>query len=34
MIAAEELLKDVGFLSDKLWGFVVIFAFTGSSLSV
>lgn len=20
MIAAEELLKDIGFLSDKLWG--------------
>lgn len=34
MIAAEERLKDTGFLSGKLWGFVVIFAFAGSSLSI
>lgn len=33
-IAAEEPLKDIGFLSDKSWGFVVIFSFTGSSLSI
>lgn len=33
-IAAEEPLKDIGFLSDKSWGFVVIFSFTGSGLSV
>lgn len=34
LIAAEELLKDIGFRSDKSWGFVVIFSFTGSSLSI
>lgn len=33
-IAAEEPLKDIGFLSDKSWGFVVIFSFTGSSRSI
>lgn len=33
-ITAEEPLKDIGFLSDKSWSFVVIFSFAGSSLSI
>lgn len=33
-IAAVEPLKDIGFLSDKSLGSVVIFSFTGSSLSI